>query len=57
LGQTNVAFCDGHAISLSERFTDTEEGAAHVAPGTGFLSKDNSMYGSSSPVVSGWVEN
>lgn len=43
---TNVAFCDGHAESLRERFTDNADGgAAKVAPGTGFLSKDNRLYG------------
>lgn len=44
LGLTNVAFCDGHAESLSNRFTDNADGAANVAPGTGFLSSDNSLY-------------
>lgn len=43
--QTNVAFVDGHAESLRDRFTDNADGAANVAPGTGFLSKDNSLYG------------
>jgi prepilin-type processing-associated H-X9-DG protein len=42
-GRTNVAFCDGHAESLAERFTSTSD-AAPVAPRTGFLSADNSMY-------------
>jgi prepilin-type N-terminal cleavage/methylation domain-containing protein/prepilin-type processing-associated H-X9-DG protein len=46
LGRTNVAFCDGHAESLSTRFSDNADGAEYVAPGTGFLSKDNSMYNS-----------
>ena len=45
LGKTNVAFCDGHAESLAERFTDNADGTANLAPGTGFLSKDNSLYG------------
>lgn len=46
LGQTNVAFCDGHAESLRARFTETDDpgGAANIAPGTGFLSPDNSLY-------------
>ncbi len=44
LGKTNVAFCDGHADSLSDRFTQNADGAAMVAPGTGFLSADNSLY-------------
>jgi prepilin-type processing-associated H-X9-DG protein/prepilin-type N-terminal cleavage/methylation domain-containing protein len=43
--QTNVAFCDGHAESLRERFTDNADGAANVADGTGFLSSDNRGYG------------
>lgn len=38
-GRTNVAFCDGHAESVADRQT-----APGVAPGTGFLSADNSMY-------------
>ncbi len=44
---TNVAFCDGHAESLRDRFTETDDydGAANIAPGPGFLSPDNSMYG------------
>jgi prepilin-type processing-associated H-X9-DG protein/prepilin-type N-terminal cleavage/methylation domain-containing protein len=44
LGQTNVAFCDGHAESLRDCFTDNADGAASVSPGTGFLSRDNSLY-------------
>jgi prepilin-type processing-associated H-X9-DG protein/prepilin-type N-terminal cleavage/methylation domain-containing protein len=44
-GKTNVAFCDGHAESLGQRFTANADGAANVAPGTGFLSADNSLYG------------
>lgn len=44
-GRTNVAFCDGHAESLSQRYTNTYSGeAARIAPGTGFLSADNSLY-------------
>jgi general secretion pathway protein G len=44
-GRTNVAFCDGHAESLSQRFTSTyPEDQAQIAPGTGFLSPDNSLY-------------
>jgi prepilin-type N-terminal cleavage/methylation domain-containing protein/prepilin-type processing-associated H-X9-DG protein len=45
LNMTNVAFCDGHAESLKERFTDNKDGASRIAPGTGFLSPDNRMYG------------
>jgi prepilin-type N-terminal cleavage/methylation domain-containing protein/prepilin-type processing-associated H-X9-DG protein len=36
---TNVAFCDGHAASLRDRFTSPA-----VAAGTGFLAPDNSLY-------------
>ena len=42
---TNVAYCDGHAASQSERFTKTSSGSLSVASGTGFLSEDNSAYG------------
>ena len=42
---TNVAYCDGHAASQRERFTTNAGGAETVAPGTGFLSEDNSAYG------------
>jgi len=49
LNKTNVAFCDGHADSLSNRFTQNSDGAAYVAPNTGFLSADNSAYSGSAP--------
>ena len=49
LNKTNVAFCDGHADSLSNRFTQNADGAANVAPNTGFLSPDNSAYSGSAP--------
>ncbi|MGD0816050.1 MAG: prepilin-type N-terminal cleavage/methylation domain-containing protein [Verrucomicrobiota bacterium] len=42
--RTNVAFCDGHAESLSACYTNNADGAANVAPGTGFLSASNFMY-------------
>jgi prepilin-type N-terminal cleavage/methylation domain-containing protein/prepilin-type processing-associated H-X9-DG protein len=42
--RSNVVFCDGHAESLSAGYTNNFDGAANVAPGTGFLSLDNSMY-------------
>jgi prepilin-type processing-associated H-X9-DG protein/prepilin-type N-terminal cleavage/methylation domain-containing protein len=42
--RSNVAFCDGHAESLAACYTNNADGAANVAPGTGFLSSDNSMY-------------
>ncbi len=45
LGKTNVAFCDGHAASLSECYTETDPAEVpNIAPGTGFLSPDNSLY-------------
>jgi prepilin-type processing-associated H-X9-DG protein len=44
-GRTNVAFADGHVDLLGDRFTETLPGeSAQVAPGTGFLSGDNSRY-------------
>ncbi len=43
-GYSNVAFCDGHAESWSVGFTNNADGAANVAPGTGFLSVSNSVY-------------
>jgi prepilin-type processing-associated H-X9-DG protein/prepilin-type N-terminal cleavage/methylation domain-containing protein len=43
-GRSNVAFCDGHAESLFACYTTNSDGAANVAPGTGFLSPDNSLY-------------
>lgn len=43
-GKSNAAFCDGHADSLRQRFTENKDGAAGVATGTGFLSKDNDLY-------------
>jgi prepilin-type processing-associated H-X9-DG protein len=43
--RSNAAFCDGHAESLSACYTNNAESAnSVVAPGTGFLSSDNSMY-------------
>jgi prepilin-type N-terminal cleavage/methylation domain-containing protein/prepilin-type processing-associated H-X9-DG protein len=42
--RTNVAFCDGHAESLSACYSNNADGAANVAPGTGFLSASNSLY-------------
>jgi prepilin-type processing-associated H-X9-DG protein/prepilin-type N-terminal cleavage/methylation domain-containing protein len=45
-GKTNVVFCDGHAETLSQRFTDAAPASQIplIAPFTGFLSADNSMY-------------
>jgi prepilin-type N-terminal cleavage/methylation domain-containing protein/prepilin-type processing-associated H-X9-DG protein len=42
--RSNIAFCDGHAESWRDRFTENKNGAGNVAPGTGFLSPDNSIY-------------
>lgn len=44
---TNVAFCDGHAETRSNCYTETDDynGAKQIADGTGFLSPDNSLYG------------
>lgn len=41
---SNAAFCDGHAESLRKCYTTNADGSNYVAPGTGFLSPDNSMY-------------
>jgi prepilin-type processing-associated H-X9-DG protein/prepilin-type N-terminal cleavage/methylation domain-containing protein len=43
-GRTNVAFCDGHAESLGNRFTTFAGSAKRLAEGTGFLSADNARY-------------
>ena len=43
-GRSNAAFVDGHVESLRQRFVENHDGAALVAPGTGFLSPDNSLY-------------
>jgi prepilin-type N-terminal cleavage/methylation domain-containing protein/prepilin-type processing-associated H-X9-DG protein len=40
-GMTNIAFCDGHAEPLRDRFTANH---STVAPATGFISADNSLY-------------
>jgi prepilin-type N-terminal cleavage/methylation domain-containing protein/prepilin-type processing-associated H-X9-DG protein len=42
--RTNAAFCDGHAGNFLNSYTTNADGAANVAPGTGFLSPDNSAY-------------
>jgi prepilin-type N-terminal cleavage/methylation domain-containing protein/prepilin-type processing-associated H-X9-DG protein len=42
--RSNTAFCDGHAESLRDRFTENKNGAGNVAADTGFLSADNSLY-------------
>lgn len=43
-GRSNASFGDGHAASLRGRYTDNADGGDRVAPGTGFLSPDNSLY-------------
>ncbi|MGD1277326.1 MAG: type II secretion system protein [Tepidisphaeraceae bacterium] len=45
-GKTNVVFCDGHADTLSQRFTTMSPASetAEIGAGTGFLSPDNTMY-------------
>lgn len=44
-GATNVAFCDGHAETLRDRFTATiPSEVPKIGARTGFLSRDNSMY-------------
>lgn len=49
LGRSNAAFCDGHAEAMRHRYTANADGDAGVAPGTGFLSPDNSLYSVSDP--------
>jgi prepilin-type N-terminal cleavage/methylation domain-containing protein/prepilin-type processing-associated H-X9-DG protein len=41
---SNASFCDGHAESMRNCYTNNADGAGNVAPGTGFLSSDNSIY-------------
>jgi prepilin-type processing-associated H-X9-DG protein len=41
---SNALFCDGHAESLRNRYTNNADGAMNVGAGTGFLSPDNSIY-------------
>ena len=43
-GSSNVAYGDGHASSVKACYTNNADGAANVAPATGFLSSDNSAY-------------
>jgi prepilin-type processing-associated H-X9-DG protein/prepilin-type N-terminal cleavage/methylation domain-containing protein len=49
-GTTNVAFCDGHAENMPNRYT-TMNPLDHTAlgPATGFLSEDNSLYSLAAP--------
>jgi len=45
LGKTNVAYCDGSVRAVRDCFTDTHKAEKkNIAPGTGFLSPDNSAY-------------
>ena len=44
MDRSNAAFCDGHAEAMTQRHVNNADGAANVAPGTGFLSPDNSLY-------------
>jgi len=44
LKRTNVAFCDGHAGSWIKRYTLEDTYGDKVAPATGFLSANNSLY-------------
>jgi prepilin-type N-terminal cleavage/methylation domain-containing protein/prepilin-type processing-associated H-X9-DG protein len=48
-GYTNVVYCDGHAASQKQCFTNTQPTPAAVGPGTGFLSADNSAYETNLP--------
>ena len=41
--RSNAAFCDGHAETLRDCYTNYSE-SSPIAPGTGFLSASNSMY-------------
>jgi general secretion pathway protein G len=44
-GRTNVAFVDGHAESLGDRYeTQAPSAGGKIAAGCGFLSPDNSFY-------------
>jgi prepilin-type N-terminal cleavage/methylation domain-containing protein/prepilin-type processing-associated H-X9-DG protein len=44
-GRTNVAYCDGGATSIRELYKQTDPAEVdNIAPGTGFLSPDNSAY-------------
>ena len=43
LGHTHIGFCDGHVEAFEEIFTTTD-GGGDIAPGTGFISSDNSLY-------------
>jgi prepilin-type processing-associated H-X9-DG protein len=42
--KSNAAFCDGHVETLANRYTSSVEKPEKIAPKTGFLSPDNSLY-------------
>jgi len=45
LGRTNVGYCDGSARAVEKLYTETDPVQVDkIAPGTGFLSADNSAY-------------
>ena len=45
LAATNVSFCDGHVVSQTQCHKQTHASKKRlIAPGTGFLSADNSLY-------------
>jgi prepilin-type N-terminal cleavage/methylation domain-containing protein/prepilin-type processing-associated H-X9-DG protein len=44
LETTSVGFCDGHADAWAQRHTEMYGPGQKFAPGTGFLSPDNSLY-------------
>ncbi|MGA4645713.1 prepilin-type N-terminal cleavage/methylation domain-containing protein [Limisphaera sp. 4302-co] len=43
-GRTLAVFVDGHVQALSRRYVENADGSSRVAPGTGFLSPNNSLY-------------
>jgi prepilin-type processing-associated H-X9-DG protein/prepilin-type N-terminal cleavage/methylation domain-containing protein len=44
-GRTNVVYCDGHIETVKDCFKNTDVAEVdNIAPGTGFLSPDNSAY-------------
>jgi prepilin-type processing-associated H-X9-DG protein/prepilin-type N-terminal cleavage/methylation domain-containing protein len=44
-GRTNVVYCDGHTETVKDCFKNTDKAEVdNIAPGTGFLSPDNSAY-------------
>jgi prepilin-type N-terminal cleavage/methylation domain-containing protein/prepilin-type processing-associated H-X9-DG protein len=43
-GRCNAAFGDGHAESMKPCYTNSADAVNRIAPGTGFLSPDNTLY-------------